>query len=129
MRAAVGLMECLGLDGDRCIRMIPRQATSRWYASHWNAFLFQLLSVMLSVHKEGTCGHHLDLFKHVHLGTLIPVPPYTIQGPLALWLQPWLPRYVQTCSPWTSLYNSPPPSDDQICLLCGLYCRQAGIWH
>ena len=25
MRAAVGLMDGLGLDGDRCIRVIPRQ--------------------------------------------------------------------------------------------------------
>ena len=25
MRAAVGLTECLGLDGDRCIHVIPRQ--------------------------------------------------------------------------------------------------------
>ena len=24
MRAAVGLTKCLGLDGDRCIRVIPR---------------------------------------------------------------------------------------------------------
>ena len=26
MNAAVGLMDGLGLDGDRCIRVIPRQA-------------------------------------------------------------------------------------------------------
>ena len=31
MNAAVGLTAGLGLDGDRCIRMIPRQAPQRGY--------------------------------------------------------------------------------------------------
>ena len=39
MNVAVGLMDGLGLDGDRCIRMIPRQ--SGRYASYWNAILFR----------------------------------------------------------------------------------------
>ena len=57
MNAAVGLMDGLGLDGDRCIRVIPRHlhpgdlcqgdspeipytVKSGQYALYWNGFLF-----------------------------------------------------------------------------------------
>ena len=35
MNAAVGLMDGLGLDGDRCIRVIPRQFTDCIYPEEY----------------------------------------------------------------------------------------------
>ena len=72
--AAVGLEDGLGLDGDRCIRVIPRHVQplgrhppwtdthprqtlplGRRYASYWNAFLFNIISIYLKfVHTDRT---------------------------------------------------------------------------
>ena len=41
MNAAVGLMEGLGLDGDRCIRVIPRQHLTK--IGNSPKYLFDLL--------------------------------------------------------------------------------------
>ena len=51
MNAAVGLIDGLGLDGDRCIRVIPRQyqLTS---ATDWNKMLADLHSYIV---KFWTC--------------------------------------------------------------------------
>ena len=37
MRVAVSLMDGLGLDGDRCIRVIPQQEEVSFFGHRWNS--------------------------------------------------------------------------------------------
>ena len=57
MNAAVGLMDGLGLDGDRCIRVIPRQYTRNSYLIIDETFT--LLSPHMTELKEMIIGNEL----------------------------------------------------------------------
>ena len=56
MRAAVGLTECLGLDGDRCIRVIPRQNVMLSMSKTSKIDQVHLRAVMLCMSKMSKMG-------------------------------------------------------------------------
>ena len=51
MRAAVGLTDGLGIDGDRCIRVIPRQFTCNVFS-----LLFSIVSMVTERMGDGHIG-------------------------------------------------------------------------
>ena len=62
MNAAVGLMDGLGLDGDRCIRVIPRQADGKEAVQNEAAIVDKKTMIYNDLFAVG----HLGLVLFVH---------------------------------------------------------------
>ena len=94
MNAAVGLMDGLGLDGDRCIRVIPRHYV-RNFLPPANEVLGKVIFSQVSVFPQRGCvSHHA-------IGREVCIRVCTGEECVSLW--------VQGVSPWADTPRHTPP--------------------